>query len=261
MKAPKKWVSAILIVTVLSVSVGLTHAQDGAPIVIEITEVTPPTECRDTGWIINYERTLIFTVPSSQLQRYNVQYINDDLTLAHYWGSGYSGYVQDYGLNPGNARIVGSYTPAYWTDTYHAVSIDYVLVDDLVVWEIRAELTCDAGTVADYSLTAQTADSPRDSLPAPGENLVITLDEIVLYPAPGINRRAEPIGTITPCQTFYISGVHIPRTYITTYATESIADTLIELAYGLPPQARILDVPENYGQAGGAPILDECTGQ
>jgi hypothetical protein len=136
---------------------------------IELGAITPPTKCTASYWSINFQRKVTYlggvkTPPT----RYLVQYLNDDLNLVHYWGSGYDQYVQNYGLfnyYDLSARIIGGYVVPLWTDTYRAVTIEYALVGDHVVWETRASITCEHGTVTDYQLTSRAADSQRSELP------------------------------------------------------------------------------------------------
>jgi hypothetical protein len=233
---------------------GLPHdglAQSGGlpEFSITIDTVRAPSECTPTGWSITYSRTTTFSdLDASTLTRYFVQYVNSDLNFVHYWGSGYSAYVQDYWVSAGtesNARAIGDYAIPLWTDTYHAKSIEYILQGDEVIWEIWATLTCENGKVAAYEVTSEPVKNTRDALPEFTQNLVLALDDIPVYGNP--YTRTDYLGTIKACQTFFITSIYRPRASISAWAHESITGHDILLFDG-SHRMPIVDVPEDYGQ-------------
>jgi len=245
-------------------------AQDPFSINVEIGDITPPESCSPSYWTISHERTTTISGarPSTDLgrypsavMRYVVQYVDGDVNLVHYWGSGYSAYVQDYMVSSQTenfASAKGSYAVPLWSDTYEAVTVQYLLYQDRVVWEIRASLECDGGEVVAYEITSQAADGTREELPKPGRNLVLALDDIRRYRDPFNNKGY--LGTIRACQTFYVSDIYMPRASISTWARESLTGQNMLIGGGPPPPLPIVDVHEDYGQPGGQPILDPCTG-
>jgi hypothetical protein len=258
----KAFVPLLLLFLLVPVMHAFAIQSDPPQVTIEVGAISPPTECGPHGWRATYERktTISGTWDMMSRPRYFVQYVNDDLNLVYYWESGYSAYVQDYMLNTGTdpyARIGGYYTIPLWTDTYHAVSIEYIVEADQVLWEVRAELDCQDGTVVDFQLTSQAAEGTLETLPQPNENLVVALEDIPRYS--NTYNQTGYLGTILACQTFYISGIYMPRASISTWAVDSITKQPILLSDGSTPLA-IIDVAENYGQPGGQPILDECSG-
>jgi hypothetical protein len=274
MKVPhrKTLQSVLLIVVLIAVSTlaGPALAQDSFSINVEIDDITPPESCSSSYWAINFvRRTTIsgahlstdLTRYPSAVMSYVVQYVDGDVNLVDYWGSGYSAYVQDYMVpsqtdNFASAR--GSYAIPLWSDTYEAVTVEYLLYQDRVVWEIRASLECDGGDVAAYDIISQAAEGDRADLPKPGRNLVLALDDIPRYRDPF--KETGYLGTIRACQTFYISDIYMPRASISTWARESITGQNMLIGGGPPPRPLIVDVHEDYGQPGGQPIVDACTG-
>jgi hypothetical protein len=251
----------ILLATVF-MGISPAFAEDAAPeAVIEISEVTPPEECDENGWTIRYERTttLPATVAGNPWTRYFVQYVDGDLNLVHYWGSGYSAYIQDYWISAGtqNARVSGSYVVPLWTDSYHAVNVEYVLYGDRVLGEVRAELECEAGAVVEYAITSEAVDTTRDALPEPDLNLVLALDDIPRYRLP--YSRSDFLGTIHECQTFFLSDIRQPRASIAVWGRDSITGESMVLFDGVT-DVPLVDVAEDYGQPDGQPIVDACTG-
>lgn len=243
------------------------RADEPFEISVEIKEITPPEACDATGWAISLVRETAITgarpnpdlgrYPSS-VMRYVIQYVDDELNLVHYWGSGYSAYVQDYMVWPQTenfAQIKGRYPVPLWSDTYRAVTVEYLLYEDRIVWETRAALDCDAGEVAAYKVETRAADGVRADLPEPGRNLVLALQDIRRYRNPFNNTGY--LGTIKACQTFFVSEITMPRASISTYARESITGQAMLIA-GAPTPVPIVDVHEDYGQPGGQPILDDC---
>lgn len=240
------------------------QADGSLELTITIDSVTPPKDCKTTGWMMPFTRTTTVgqDAPAAlQLWRYIVQYINDDINLVHYWGSGYSAYVQDYMMNRGEQHVYGitSYVVPLLSATYRATTVEYVLYNDAVVWEIRSTVDCQNGKPVNYAVTAQAARGNRADLPPPGRNLVLALEDIPLYR--NNLSRTHPLGMIKACQTFYLSRIVMPRASITVYARESLANSDIILVGGPNPRPRLVDVPENYGQPGGQPILDQCVGK
>ena len=225
---------------------------------ITVDNVRAPTECKPYRWEIPYERTTkISNLDALSLTRYFVQYINDDLNLVHYWGSGYDAYVQDYWVSAGTdayARASATYTIPFWTDTYEAESIEYILNGDQVIWEIRAALSCENGEVTDYALTSEPTYGRRDWLPKPRKNLVLALEEIPLY---SNSSQMVSAHTIKACETFYVDKVYMPRASVLVWAHEADSDYDILLFDG-SQHLRIVDVAEDYGQPDGQPVLDEC---
>jgi hypothetical protein len=263
MKTSFKAFAPLLLLFLLVPAMHTFAIQDDPPqVTIEIGAITPPTTCTESGWSASYERktTRSGTWDLLSRPRYFVQYVNDDLNLVHYWGSGYDQYVQDYMLNTGTdpyARTGGYYTVPLWTDTYRAVSIEYIVEADRVLWEVRAELDCQDGQVIDFRLTSQAAEGTLETLPQPGENLVLALEDIPLYSNPN---KTGYLGTIAACQTFFISSINRPRATISTWAVDSITKQPILLLTDGSFRLPVVDVAENYGQPGGQPILDPCTG-
>jgi hypothetical protein len=216
---------------------------------ITIDAVRTPSECTPTGWSITYSRTTTFSdLDASTLTRYFVQYVNNDLNFVHYWGSGYSAYMQDYWVSAGtesSARAIGDYVIPLRTDTYHAESIEYILQADEVIWGIWATLTCESGEVVAYEATSRPVQNTRDALPVFTHNLVLALDDIPLYGNP--YTRTDYLGTIEACQTFFITSIYRPRASISVWAHESITGhdiLLFDGSHRLP----IVDVAEDYGQ-------------
>ncbi|GEM_PF-4478105 len=255
----------ILLGILLSAELWRANAQAGtsAPItdiVVTVHDITPPQTCDEHGWRIEYTRDVTFN--GDRAWRYFVQYVNDDINLVHYWGSGYSAYVQDYWVlnETGISESVSAYYAIpLWTTTYEAVNVEYVLDGDHVLWEIRTTLTCEAGVVTNYEIVSQAADLERDDLPEPKANLVLTMNDIVLFGASNDRGTREILGTIAACQTFFVSEIFTPRASITTYATIELTDTPIAIS-GVRNPPVLIDVAENYGQAGGQAIIDECAG-
>ena len=226
---------------------------------ITVDNVHAPSACTPSGWAITYDRTTTFSdLNAYTLTRYFVQYVNDELNFVHYWGSGYSAYVQDYWVTAGTvsgARAHGDYTIPLWTDTYHAESIEYILLADEVIWEIRVSLICEKGEVAAYELTSEPTQGSRDALPEFTENLVLALDDIPLYGNP--YTQTEYLGTIEACQTFFITRIYLPRASISVWATESFTGNDILLFDG-STRLPIVDVADDYGQPDGPPVLEAC---
>lgn len=252
--------SVLLILMLFHTSV---QAQDATVFSIELGEVTPPTKCTPSGWSFAYERTTTlpgpFGTPRPNLTLYFVQYVDDQLNLVHYWGTGYSQYVQDYAVDLADILPLAfaSYDVPLWSDTYHAVTTEYVLAGDDVLWELRAELDCDQGEVRSFSLTTQAASGSVDDLPQPEPNLVLALEDIPRYRLPAT--QTDYLGTIEACQTFYISAITHRRASFSVSATDSLTNQPLLLNGVDAP--RLVDVPEDYGQAGGAPILDQCVAE
>jgi hypothetical protein len=247
MKPFARMVCLFTIVPLLLGGVGVTRADDPLQLDIQIADIIPPTTCSPNGWTINYERsTAIDPYTPDDVTRYVVQYLNDDLNLVHYWGSGYSAYVQDYWVEAGTKgdRSVGNYIIPYWTDTYQAVSSEYILHHEQIVWETRAELECDGGKVAAYRLTSEAAQGKRTSLPKPGKNLILALEDIPRYRQPFT--QTGYLGTISACQTFYVSGIYQPRASLSVWGRDSLTGQPLLLNGNPPPP--IVDVPEDYGQ-------------
>ncbi len=238
-------------------------AQSGEPqqFEVKIGTIRAPKTCTTSGWYVSYDRTTTVSgYPTSELTRYFVQYVGQDVNLVHFWGSGYDAYVQDYWIQPGPdslAHVSTSYNISLWTNTYHAVNQEYILYKDQVIWQVRAELDCQKGRVKAFQMTSEAAQGSRASLPAPSPNLVVALKDIKRYDNP--YSTSNYVGTIKACQTFTISGIRMPRASISVYATESVTGKEIQLIGGTsrPP---IVDVAENYGQPGGQPILSACAG-
>lgn len=250
-------------IIILSFAVALllvlpVYAQGSPAFNISVKGIRAPTTCSQRGWAITYDRTTTITsITASTLTRYFVQYVNHDLNLVHYWGSGYSAYVQDYwvaaGIQPA-ARAVGTYPIPIWSDTYQAETIEFILQADTVIWALRATLTCDQGKVTAFAISSQPANNDRDTLPKAARNLVLALEDIPRY---GNSFTKENyLGTIKACQTFYLSRIYQPRASISVWAVESLTGKAILLNGADAP--RIVDVAEDYGQQGGQPILKEC---
>jgi hypothetical protein len=232
----------------------LVTADDLSGIVIELSGVKPPPRCSPAGWVIGYrQKTSGGKSTPATLTRYVVQYVNDDLNLAHYWRSGYSSYAQDYTIFPGEFSVWTSvnYIVPLPSSTYRATTVIYVLHEQQVVWEIRAAINCMDGLVVSHSLTSQVASGNRDALPRPSRNLVLALGDIAL------DQRSA--GVISACQTFYISDIVQARASTTVYGRESIAGTRLRLVGG--PTLPIIDVAEDYGQPGGTPLVAQCVGK
>jgi hypothetical protein len=238
---------------------GLAHSGSSPEFGITVDNVRAPSACTPSGWAITYDRTTAFSdLDTSTLTRYFVQYVDDDLNFVHYWNSGYSAYVQDYWVTAGTlpgARANGNYTIPLWTDTYQAESIEYILLADEVIWEIRAVLTCERGEVAAYELTSEPAQGTRDTLPEFTRNRVLALDDIPRYRNPFA--QTGYLGTIKACQTFFITSIYLPRASILVWARESLTGRDILLFDG-STRLPIVDVPEDYGKPGGQPILQAC---
>lgn len=237
------------------------NADDPTGIVIALSEVKPPTRCTPWGWVMSYrQETSGGKATLATLTRYVVQYVNDDLNLVHYRGSGFSAYTQDYTIYPVMSwvRSAGSYVVPLPSSTYRATTIVYVLSDNDVVWEIRASIECTDGKVINHSLTSQASSGNRDTLPQPGRNLVLALGDIALKES-NISYTTRAAGVISACQTFYISEIIQVRASTTVYARESLAGTRLRVLGG--PTLPIIDVPDNYGQPGGMPIVAQCVGK
>jgi hypothetical protein len=236
---------------------GLAQSGDSPEFSITVDNVRAPSACTPSGWAIIYDRTTS-DLDASTLTRYFVQYVNHDLNFVHYWTSGYSAYVQDYWVTAGTvmgARANGNYTIPLWTDTYQAESIEYILLADEVIWEIRAALTCENGEVTAYALTSEPAQGTRDALPEFTQNLVLALDDIPRYDNP--YTQAEYLGTIKACQTFFITSIYRPRASISVWARESFTGHDILLFEG-STRLPIVDVAEDYGQPDGQSLLEAC---
>ncbi|MCB9455574.1 MAG: hypothetical protein H6671_06275 [Anaerolineaceae bacterium] len=216
----------MLLMAVLLLSPVGSLAQSGSAPAFNITlnNIHPPTRCTPSYWAITYDRTTSFSdIDASTLTRYFVQYINNDLNLVHYWESGYSEYVQDYWVSAGTEigeRAVGAYTVPFWTDTYQAESIEYILKGDEVIWVLRATLTCEQGEVVAYDIISEASQGTRDALPDIPHNLVVALEDIPLYGNP--QTQTDYWGTIQACQTFFITDIRIPRASILVWGRESI---------------------------------------
>jgi hypothetical protein len=217
---------------------------------------------------MTYDRTTtISDLDVSALTTYSIQYVNGDLNLVHYWGSGYNAYVQDYFVSAGTETFVrtgGYYAIPLWSDTYQAVSIEYtVLMDgpfnivtprdeDQVLWEIRTSLTCEQGEVTAYDITSSPVEGmTRADLPEFTQNLVLAVEDFPLYTNPYTHRGY--LGMIEACQTFFVTDLYQPRASITTYIHESITDHDVPLSSDDP----LLDVPDDYGQP-GAETIEGC---
>jgi hypothetical protein len=248
----------ILLITLLLLSLSARPAHADDALTITINSVTSPKNCTTSGWMLSYARTVTFS-GTPPLSSYIVQYVDDDLNLVHYWGSGYSAYVQDYMVSSGNQQIRGSYMVPLLSATYHATTIEYILSGDTILAELRASIQCQDGTPIDHAVTVQSTSGNRSNLSKPSRNLVLALDDIPLYR--DFSTLNKSVGTIKACQTFYISNIGQRRASITVYARESISNRAIILAGGIGPQPRLVDVPENYGQPSGYPILDQCIGK
>jgi hypothetical protein len=253
--------SFLLIIVVLLVFPQESLAQSGNSPEFSITvdHVHTPSTCTPSGWGITYDRTTTFSdLDASALTRYFVQYVDNDLNFVHYWGSGYSAYVQDYWVAAGSimsARASGSYAIPLWTDTYQAESIEVILLADEVIWQIRAALTCENGEVTAYELTSEPAQGTREALPEFTRNRVLALEDIPRYRNP--YAQTGYLGTIHACQTFFITSIYQPRASISVWARESLTGRDILLFDGSMRQP-VVDVPENYGKPGGPPLLDAC---
>lgn len=242
----------------------VTQLEASPPFSITVGNVRVPSTCTSSGWAITYDRTTtISDLDASALTNYFVQYVDYDLNLVHYWGSGYSGYVQNYWISAGtvtHAKATGYYAIPLWHDTYQAESIEYIVLKegpfnivassdtDEVIWEIRASLTCENGVVTLADVTSAPVQSTRGDLPEFRQNLVLALDDFSLY----TNSYAQTgyLGTIRACQTFFITDIYVPRASITTYIHESITGHDIPLDTGMP----IVDVPDDYGQPGAVQV-------
>jgi hypothetical protein len=258
----------IILLFVLLFGFSSVSAQSETP---EVTEVpvgmtilseTPPTTCTANGWYYQYAAsTPIRPAVTQDLvpTRYVVQWVDGELNLVHYWGSGYNAYVQNYMGYPNSSLedISGSYVVPLLDDTYEAVTIESVLVGEDIVWETRVEITCEAGVVTESSFTSQAVTGHRADLPVPEGNLVLALEDIPRYSDPYTKQHL--VGTITACQTFFISGIYTPRASISTWGTDSITG-LPMLLHDYNTPVPLVDVPEDYGQPGGAPIIDACAG-
>ena len=228
---------------------------------VTVDHVRAPSGCTPSGWTISYDRTTTFSdLDASALTRYFVQYVDGELNFVHYWESGYSAYVQDYWVNAGtvtSARASGSYPIPLWTDTYQAEAIEYILLADAVIWQIRATLTCENGEVAAHDLTSEPAQGPRDTLPDFTRNRVLALEDIPRYRNP--YAQTGYLGTIPACLTFFITGIYQPRASISVWARESLTGRDMLLFDG-STRLPVVDVAENYGKPDGQPILDICRG-
>lgn len=238
---------------------GLAWSGGSPEFSITVDNVHAPNACTPSGWAITYDRTTTFSdLNAYTLTRYFVQYVNDELNFVHYWGSDYSAYVQDYRVTAGivsGAKARGDYTIPLWTDTYHAESIEYILLADEVIWEIRALVVCEKGEVVAYELTSELTQGLREALPEFTGNLVLALDDIALYDNP--YTHTEYLGTIEACQTFFITRFYRPRASISVWGTESITGSdilLVDGSRGLP----IVDVADDYDQPDGQPVLETC---
>lgn len=233
------------------------------PVEVHILSETPPTTCTDNGWYYPYEASTPVQPPLVSWRlaptRYVIQWVDGDVNLVHYWNSGYSAYVQDYSGYPNGPfeYIAGGYTIPLPDDTYEAVTSEYVLSGDEIVWETRVELTCEAGVVTHVTFTSQAATGYRADLPVPGGNLVLALEDIPRYR--DALAETDLVGTIQACQTFFMSNIYMPRASIFTWGTDSITGEPMLLG-GVADLPKLIDVPEDYGQPGGTPIIDGCTG-
>ena len=252
-------VIAVLLLVVLPYAALAQDATDEPAFRITLEDVVLPETCSETGWRFAYQRVInAGSYSGTQLWRYFVQKVDGDLNLVDYWGSGYSAYVQDYMLfgNPLREDVTaGSYPIPLSSDTYEAEVLEYILDGDAVIWEIRATLRCEAGVVIHADIVSEPADTTRAALPVPGDNLVLALEDIPIYEYPFSTTRL--LGTIKACQTFFVSGIRMPRASISTYARESITGHEIVLSGGLSPVS-LVDVAEDYGQPGGQPTLEAC---
>ena len=265
----KRWPLCVLFFAVFLFPIS-SHAQT-PQFSISVDNVLGPDICTTSGWTITYDRTTISTDTSDQimgmdtsaLTSYVVQYVNDDINLVHYWGSGYSGYVQDYMVATGtktSARAGGYYAIPLASDTYQAETIEYIVLmdgpfnivaaadEDQVIWEVRASLTCEDGLVTAYEISSSFARDTRGNLPQFTQNLVLALDDVKLYTNPYAHRGY--LGTIRACQTFFVTDIWMPRASITTMIHESLTDHDVPLVPDMP----FVDVPDNYGQPGAAQI-------
>src|SRR5688572_8350730 len=103
---------------------------------ISVSNVQAPTECSPSGWVIVYDRTTTFgSIDRSTLARYSVRYLNDDLYAVGYEIPG-SDYIAEYWAMSGSTvpfeRAGSGYTPVWWSNSYHAAAIEYVLQGDAV---------------------------------------------------------------------------------------------------------------------------------
>jgi len=237
-----------------------TPEATASPFQITLEDVVLPETCTASGWRFTYQRTTdLGDYQRTPLWRYFVQTVDGHLNLAHYWGSGYGAYVQDYMLagNPLRDNMTASgYSVPLWSDTYEAEVVEYILDGDAVIWEIRATLKCEAGLVVEADIVSQPVETTRAALPAPGDNLVLALEEIPIYAYP--TSTTHRLGEIRACQTFFLSDIRLPRASITTLGRESITGHEIVLGGGISP-VPIVDVAEDYGQPGGQPTLEACT--
>lgn len=249
------------------------HADE--PFTVKVT-VQPyePEYCGDRGWRDRSTYTIEYSgAKSDWLDRYILQYLNGDLNAVSFNGSGFVEREHFYRAYDG--IIINNSTHAYprrradywillFSSTYKAVNVEYLLDADKIVWEIRTELDCTNNKVTRFTINSQATSGSPDDLPKTTSNLVLAVKDIFV-PENAYNKNSPVAATIKACQTFRITDLtedQISSVFVMSGLESITKRRIIVYKAGIDTrELGLIDVPDNYGQPGGAPILDQCIGK